>query len=129
MDDEPLFIEPVIALMEMSGIQKENIIYCQQIEQIFYALKQEKDIKCISLDMLFPDPKKIFREGGDINGVKALHMIRLENKDIKIVCYTILSQNEVDIKSAVERCDAQYIWKGASDGVQNLIDFFKKNCS
>jgi len=127
VDDEPDFITPIIGILEIFEINRNDIIYCAQIDEAFRALeKEDKNIGCMSLDMLIADPLGILKGAGEINGLKALKQLSHLYPWLPIACFTILREQEGGIREAVEENKATFISKTDSDSVERLIEFFKK---
>lgn len=127
IDDEPTFIKGIIDRLIIEGFEEKDIIPCFQVEAGFNALRSEsQNIVCVSLDLLIGDNMNVLKGDYEINGLKALAQIRRQYRNIPIVCFSILSEADGEIREAMKTYNAKFIGKTDDGGTEDLIEYFSK---
>ena len=123
IDDEPNMIEPVLDRLEFK-YGKDKFIYTQYFDDALQAL-ESGGISCLYLDLIMPTDKSLKYKDSLINGLNALRQIRETYKELPIVCYTAVKEEETI--QTIHGYRAEYISKTDNDGFYDLIKFFEKH--
>ena len=111
IDDERWFFEPLLDRLDYEGIDYE---YCFTGFDGLNKLKAN-DYKAVILDMKLTLGDELLDVSVkyDVPGIYVLEEIRKHSPDLSVICYTVLSDNEVSKK--IENLKATYIRKGVNE--------------
>lgn len=123
VDDEPKMIEPVLDRLEFK-YGKESFIFTQYFSDALAVLKS-MEISCIYLDLIMPTDNSLKYKDSLINGINFLVQIRESQRNIPIVCYTVVKEEEPIL--IIKKYNAEYICKTDDDGFYKLFIFFAKH--
>lgn len=120
IDDEAWYVEPVIERLEYEGYEVHHERTVAKGLRIFKEITYDAAI----VDLMLPYGKEIEVnpvEREEIPGIYIIKMVRKQNKNIPIYCYTVIDDMDIVEKRIIQEYNALHFAK-ASDDDELLFD-------